>query len=184
MELDEFRKRVIRAEEDKHHFKVTNSNGTKEAWRWIKKNNWLNIGQPISERELGLIVKTINLALQDQLLDGKDVLFPNRMGRLEVRKFKAKLEYVDNKLVTTLPVDWNRTIQLWWEDEESYKLKRLVRYEASDRFSIYYNKEYANYANKTYYKFTPVRPFRIKLKNKIINGGFDALLLGKKNGLY
>lgn len=184
MELGEFRKKVIKAEEEKRHFKITNSNGTKEAWRWIKKNKWLNIGQPITELELGTIVKAINLTLQDQLLNGKDIIFPNKMGRLEIRKFKAKVEYKDNKLVTNLPVDWKRTIELWWEDKESRELKTLVRYEANDRFAIYFNKEFANFINKSFYKFIPVRTLKRKLKDKIINGGFDALLLGKKHELY
>ena len=184
MELDEFRKKVVKAEEKKHHFSVTNSNGTKEAWRWIKKNKWLNIGQPITELQLGTIIKAVNLTLQDQLLNGKDITFPNRMGRLEIRKFKAKIQYKDNKLVTNLPVDWKRTINLWWEDSESRELKTLVRYEDSERFAVYFNKEYANFANKSFYKFTPTRPLKKRLRDKIINGEFDALLLGKKNELY
>ena len=98
MELGEFRKKVLKAEEKKHHFKITNSNGIKEAWRWIKKNKWLDIGQPITELELGTIVKTINLTLRDQLLDGKDILLPHRMGRIEIRKFIAKVDKPANRL--------------------------------------------------------------------------------------
>lgn len=184
MELSEFRKKVLRAEEKKHHFNITNSNGTKEAWRWIKKNKWLDIGCPITELQFGKIIKAINLTLQDKLLEGKDVSFPNRMGRLEIRKFKAKIEYIDNKVVTTLPVNWKETLKLWWEDEEAHKNKTLVRHEGSDRFAIYFNREYANFANKSFYKFMPTRSFRKKLRDKIVNEGFDALLLGKKNELY
>lgn len=184
MELSEFRKKVLKAEEKKHHFKVTNSNGMKEAWRWIKKNKWLNIGQPITELELGTIVKSINLTLQDQLLDGKDVLFPNRMGRLEIRKFIAKKEIRDGKVITNLPVDWKRTIELWWEDEDCHELKTLVRYEASERFAFYYNKKYAHYTNQSFYRFIPTRHLRKRLKQQIMNGSFDALLLGKDNELY
>ena len=184
MELYEFRKRIVRAEEKKHHFKVTNSNGTKEAWRWIKKNKWLDLGQPITELQLGKIIKAINNTLQDQLLDGKDVTFPNRMGRLEIRKFQAKIEYTDNKVITNLPVDWKRTIELWWEDVESFDTKALVRYETLTRFAIYYNKSLANFENKSFYRFVPIRPLKKRLKDKIIHEGFDALLLGKSNELY
>lgn len=184
MELEKFRKRVLKVEEKKQHFKVTNSNGTKEAWRWIKKNKWLDIGQSISELELGTIVKTINLTLQDQLLNGKDVSLPNRMGRLEIRKYKAKLEYKDGKLVTNLPIDWKRTIELWWEDKDYFTSKTLVRFESLERFSFYYNKGYANFPNKSFYKFIPTRNLRKKLKQRITNGDFDALLLNKNNGIY
>ena len=184
MELKEFRKKVVKAEEKKHHFKVTNSNGTKEAWRWIKKRKWLNIGQPITEYQLGQIVKAINNTLQDQLLSGKDVTFPYRMGRLEVRKFKSKLEYRDGKVITNLPIDWKKTTELWWKDEESRNKKSLIRFEGIDRFTIYYNKGKAKYQNKSFYKFIPTRTLKKRLRNNITNGGYDALLLNRNNELY
>lgn len=184
MELSEFRKKVLKAEEKKHHFKITNSNGIKEAWRWIKKNKWLDIGQPITELELGTIVKTINATLQDQLLEGKDILLPHKMGRIEIRKFLAKIDYKDGKLVTNLPIDWKKTIDLWWEDEECCKSKTLIRYENIERFAIYYNKHFANFNNKSFYKFVPTRTLKKRLKQQIMSGRFDALLLSKNYELY
>lgn len=184
MELEEFRKRILKVDKKKGKFKVTGSHGTKEAWRWIKKNKWLNIGQPITEAEFGKIIKAINNTLQDQLINGRDINLPNRMGRLEVRKYNAKIEYKDNKVVTTLPIDWKRTIELWQEDEECHKAKTLVRFEGIERFSIYYNKGKANYNNKSFYRFIPTRPLKKKLKDKISNGGYDALLLAKNNEIY
>ena len=183
MNYNDFRKTVVKAE-GKHNFRVTNSNGTKEAWRWIKKNKWLNIGQPITERELGLIVKAINSTLQDQILQGKDANLPCRMGRLEIRKFESNVKLIDGKLVTNLPVNWEKTLHLWHEDEEAYKKRLLVRYEGRERFTIYYNKAPALYTNKTFYQFIPTRRFKKRLKHKILNEGLDALLLGKKNELY
>ena len=128
MDLKEFRKETLKLKGG-HKSLINNSNGTKEAWRWIKKNKWLNIGQPITEAQFGQIVKMINAELQDQLLKGKDVTFPNRMGRLEVRKYKSKLEIIDNKVVTNLPIDWKRTLELWWEDKEARNAKTMIRFE-------------------------------------------------------
>ena len=176
MNYIDFKVKVVNATDKKGHFTVTNSNGTKEAWRWIKKNKWLTIGQPITELELGTIVKAINLTLQDYLLEGKDVRLPNRMGRIEVRKFNDKVEYDNEKLITNLPVDWDRTVRLWWEDKEAYKNKTLVRYEARERFFIYFNKKYSHFINKEFYKFTPTRSFKIRFKDKILNGQIDAFL--------
>jgi hypothetical protein len=182
MSYSDFKKKIIKANEN-HNFTVTNSNGTKNAWRWIKKNKWLDIGQEVTEREFGLIIKAINQTLQDQLISGKDVTFPHRMGRLEIRKFKAAIEFRDGKLVTNLPVDWERTLKLWYEDSESHKAKTLVRYESPERFTIYYNRDKALYNNKSFYQFIPTRVIKRRLKDRIAAGNYDALLLGKKNGI-
>ena len=184
MDSEEFRKKLLKIHRKRRISKVTNSNGTKEAWRWIKKNKWLNIGQPITEREFGLIVKAINLDIQDRLLKGEDVVLPKRMGRLEIRKGNPTIEIKDGKIVTNLPIDWKSTTELWYEDNEAYKNKKLVRFESFETFIIYYNKEFANYENKSFYKFMPTRTFKIRLKNEIINKGFDALLLKSKNEVY
>ena len=183
MDYNDFRKLVIKAK-GTHKFKVTNSNGAKEAWRWIKKNKWLNIGCPITELQLGTIVKAINLTLQDQLLSGKDISFPNRMGGLELRKFKTSIKYKSNKIVTNLPVDWKTTLRLWWEDEESHRNKTLIRYENKDEFTIRFMRGSANFENKSFYEFISNRILKKRLKDKVINGEVDAPLLGKRHELY
>lgn len=180
----EFRKRLLKVEEKKGHFEVTNSYGTKEAWRWLKKNKWLDLDEPVTERQFGAIIKAINLTLRDQLLEGKDINLPHRMGRIEIRKFKAKMAIENGKLVTNLPPDWKRTIDLWEEDKEAREAKILVRYEGIERFTIHYDKNLANYNNKSYYRFIPVRPLKKELKERIVNGSIDAFLLQKKDEIY
>lgn len=168
----------------KHHFKVTNSNGIREAWRWIKKNKWLDIGQSITELELGKIIKTINNSLQDQLLEGRDIIFPHRMGRIEVRKYNTSVKFKNGKLVINKAINWKDTLQFWKEDKEAYKERILIRYDADEGFIIYYNRRPATYNNKIFYQFIPTRTFKKKLKQKILNEGFDAPLLKKKDELY
>ena len=180
---EEFRKRVIRGNEH-HTFEVTNSNGTKEAWRWLKKNRWLDLGQPVTEREFVIIIKTINLHLRDQLIQGKDIDLPHRMGRIEIRRFEAKLEFKDGKLITNLPVDWKRTLELWYEDESAKESKTLIRQENRTRYSIHYDRTKALYNNKAFYQFIPNRDVKVGLKENIINGGLDAFLLQRKNELH
>lgn len=183
MEYQEFRKRILKTN-SKHHYEITNSYWNKDAWRWIKKNKWLDIGQEVSERDFGKIIKAINKTLQDNLIAGKDVVFPHRMGMLEIRKYKVGVSIKDGKLKINLPIDFKRTLELWHEDEESYKNKKFVRHEAKEGFKIYYNKAKANYNNKSFYQFIPTRTIKIRLKNRILNGGRDALLLQKSYGIY
>ncbi len=178
MDYQEFRSEIIKNKGSRKH-KVTHSYGTKQAWRWIKKNKWLDIGQPISEREFGLIIKAIHKSLKDQLLNCLDIDFPHRMGRIELRKFSTWVGLKDGKILTNLPVDWNRTIELWFSDKESYEKKILVRREAQEGYKIRYDKGAATYDNKTFYEFIPNRELKQELKNKIKDGKIDAFLLQK-----
>lgn len=56
------------------------------------------------------------------------------MGRLELRKYDAKIYLKDNKVVTNLPIDWDKTLRLWYEDKESYDNRTLVRMEEKEVF--------------------------------------------------
>ena len=178
MDYQEFRLRVTRGNGTRTH-KATNSYGTKQAWRWLRKNKWLDLGQPITERQFGLIIKAIHKALKDQLLSCQDIDFPNRMGKIELRKFATKVEFKDGKLVTNLPVDFDKTIRLWYEDEEAHKNKTVVRFEAREGFKIRYDKSMANYNNKIFYEFLPNKELKRELSIKIKNGEIDAFLLAK-----
>jgi hypothetical protein len=42
---------------------------------------------------------------------------PHRLGRLEVRKNAASITIKDGKVKTNLPIDWDATLKLWFEDE-------------------------------------------------------------------
>lgn len=161
------------------NFKVRNSYGTKQAWRWIKKNKWLDIEQPISEHDFGIIVKSLNLALRDQLLEGHDIVLPLNMGKIELRKYNARIKFEDGKLKTNLPINWDRTLKLWYDDPESKANKTLVRQEPKQLFTIFYNKKRADYNNKSFYQFTPIREFRKELSTKIKNNEIDAFLMSE-----
>lgn len=178
MDYQEFRSKVIRNKEGRKH-RVTHSYGTKQAWRWIKKNKWLDIGQPVSEKEFGLIIKAIHKSLKDQLLNCQDINLPYRMGRIELRKFNTWIGLKNGKILTNLPIDWNRTIELWFDDEEAYRSKTLIRREAKEGYKIRYDKNIATYDNKTFYEFIPNRELKQELRTKIKNGEIDAFLLQK-----
>nr|DAU83974.1 MAG TPA: hypothetical protein [Crassvirales sp.] len=50
------------------------------------------------------------------------------MGTLEVRKIERNIRIgKDGEIITNLPIDWDSTLKLWYEDEESYKNKTIVR---------------------------------------------------------
>ena len=101
------------------------------------------------------------------------------MGKIELRKYKARIKYEDGKVVTNLPIDWKRTLQLWNEDDESRSNKTLIRRETKEVFRIIYNRQSANYNNKTFYQFSASRAVRQALSEKIKNNEIDAFLMGE-----
>lgn len=174
MNYQNFRLKVIKAK-GKKKFKVRNSYGTKQGWRWFKKNKWLG-GEPVTEKQFGTIIRSIDEYLLERLLEGHDVIFPHKMGKLELRKSPRRIEFKDGKLNTNLPVDWEKTLKLWHCDEKALNDKILIRKEYKEIFRIIYNKSSANYNNKVFYQFTPHRSVKKALSTKIENNEIDAFL--------
>lgn len=174
--LDEFIKHVKNVSNSRHH-SVKGSLGVYDAYKYIRKNKWFNIGRPLTEKEFYSIIRTVNNYLAEELNNGNDVNLPLRMGKIEVRKRKARISIVDGKIKTNLPIDWTATFKLWYEDEEAYKNKTLLRIEEKELFRVRYNKEKANYKNQMFYQFIPNREIKKQLKYNIKNKGLDAFIL-------
>ena len=174
--MDEFRRKVLKVDHSRNH-KVKNSIGVYDIYKHIRKNKWYDIGQPITEHQFYTIIRQVNNVLADNLLKGNDIVFPNKMGKLEVRKFEPIIRFDDNKLTVRLPIDWDRTLKLWSEDEEAYKERTLVKMEEKEIFKVCYNKTRADFQNKGFYQLQINRDLKIALKKKIKLGNFDAFLL-------
>lgn len=155
----------------KRKHKVLNSYGIEDYYRYYKANT---ADKPLSYKEYSTILKAINLAIQDDLVEGKDVVLPQRMGRIELRKKYNKCRIVKDKLKITNPVNWQATLKLWYEDEEARESKTIVRQTDKCTYRLYYNKAVANYTYKNYYKFSFNRTLKVRLKNKIDDTNMEA----------
>lgn len=155
-------------------YNITNSIGSYDAYKWIRKNKWLNIGRPLTEHEFYSIIRRVNNCLADSFLRGYDVKFPHKMGQLELRKYEARFNIEEGKVKTNLPIDWNRTLKLWYEDEEAYKKKTLVKMEEKEIYKVYYNKQLADYQNMVFYEFKVNRDLKKSIKQRIKEGKLDA----------
>lgn len=169
----DFRKKILKVNESRSH-KISGSLGVYDSYKWIRKNKWLNIERPLKEHEFYSIIRKVNEYLADNLLEGHDILLPHRMGRLELKKRLGINRIVNGKLVSNLPIDWDTTLKLWYEDEESYNNKTLIRLENDEIFKCYYNKNIADYTNKSFYQFSLNREIKLKLKQKIKRKELDA----------
>lgn len=171
-------KSVIQGLQNTRTHKVTNSLGSYDAYKYIRKNKWFNIGRPLTEHEFYQIIRRINNYLAEDLINGNDVIFPNRMGKLELRKRNA-LPIIDKNgnLKVTYAIDWDNTLKLWYEDEEAFNNKTLVKLPERNIFRIKYNKNTANYNNKSFMEFQVNRNIKVRLKQKIKNNEIDAFNL-------
>lgn len=175
--MDEFRKNVLKVDGPRRH-KVNNSNGVYDAYKFLRKNKWFDIGRPLKEHEFYSIVRQVNNLLVDNILHGQDIILPYRLGAIELRKYSSRVSIKDGKVRTNLPIDWDRTLKLWAEDEESYKERTLVKMEEKEIFKVYYNKRNANYENKSFYEFEVNRDVKRRLKQRIKEGLIDAFTYG------
>jgi hypothetical protein len=155
--------------------KVTNSFGVYDAYKHIRKNGWYDIGRPLKEGEFYKIVRGVNDGFAKMILNGDTVVFPSRMGKLELRKFEKGVSIVDGKLKITYPINWEETMKLWYADEQARKDKVLLRRENKYVYNVRYCKYDANYENKCFYEFTLNRDIKKELKKRINNGEIDTL---------
>lgn len=179
--LGEFKKRIKKVNQPRE-YKVRNSLGVYDSYKYYRKNKPDSKEYVLTESQYFAIIRKINLHLVDELLLGHDVKLPKSMGTIEIRKFDrgAKIGK-DGKIHTNLPIDWDKTLELWYNDKEALEEKILVRVEERESFQIYYNRELATYNNKSYYEFIPNRDLKIGIKKNIKKGVIkDAPYLGRK----
>lgn len=174
MDYKEFRSKLMKADTPKKS-KVRNSWGVYDAYKQIRKNGWYDIGRPLKEHEFYSIVRGINDLLAKEIVKGNTVKFPHNMGELELRKFKPEVKIVGGKLKIGYPINWDKTIKLWYKDEEARKNKTLLRYEPKYIYHIKYNRHLAMYKNQVFYEFDVNRFIKRALVKSINNGKTDTL---------
>ena len=86
---------------------------------------------------------------------------------------------VDKKgnIKITYAIDWDSTLKLWYDDEEAFNNKTLVKFPEKSIFRVKYNKSTANYENKSFMEFQVNRNIKTRLKQKIKNNEIDAFNL-------
>lgn len=178
MEFEEFIKDIKKVKKERHH-KVNNSYGSKDAFHYYRKIKPNDSKYVLTDCQYLAIIRDINNHLREFLINGNDVLLPERMGRLELRKRANKVKFVNGKLKTNLPINWDATLKLWFNNPISKQKKQLVRQESSDTFKVCYNKSKANYNNKSFYEFDANRELKLGLKKNIKLNKIDAFKYGE-----
>lgn len=173
MNYDEFLKTVKKVKNNRHH-KTTNSYGSKDAFRYYRKIKPTSSKYVLTDCQYLHIIRSINNRLREFLIEGKDIQLPEKMGRLELRKRASRISFIDDKIKTNLPIDWNATLKLWYDNPKCKDKKQLVRQENEETFSVYYNVRKANFNNKSFYEFFINRLIKKGLKQNIKSNKIDA----------
>lgn len=177
--LAEFKKR-IRNITCHHKHKIRNSLGIYDGYKWYRKNKPDNKKYILTESQYFAITRQVNNLIANEISRGNEVKLPYRMGFIEIRKYNKNIRISeDGKIITNLPIDWNKTLELWYTDKEAYDNKTLIRIEENEIYKIVWNKNICNFNNRCFYEFVPNKELRSKLKFNIKKGIVDALYIGR-----
>ena len=180
MTYEEFRKKVLRIGES-HTHEINNSYGVRDGYKYYRQIRPKQSKYVLKDSQYYSVIRSVNKLLAQNILQGAEVKFPHKMGGLELRKTNRGPSIKNGKIVVNYPIDWDKTIKLWSEDEEAHKNKTLIRIEEKEVFTVLYNKSIATYKNKTFYQFSVNRELRRSLKDIIKQNVIDAFQLWQNN---
>lgn len=178
MNYEDFLKKIKKVDGKRNHT-IKNSYGVRDAFLFYRKIRPKESKYVLTDCQYFKIIRLVNNKLKEQFLQGKDIVFPERMGKLELKKRPHYVYYKNDKLRISNPIDWQATLKLWYEDEEAFNKKILIREETKESFRVKYDRYNANYNNKAFYKFSVNRDLKVKLKELINNNKIDAFKDGE-----
>jgi hypothetical protein len=86
MEYTEFIDTIKNVKGSRTH-KISNSYGVYDAFKFYRKNKPNQSKFVLKESQYFAIIRNINESYSEQLLKGFDIEFPERMGKVELRKY-------------------------------------------------------------------------------------------------
>jgi len=148
--------------------KIINSYGVQTYFAYYRKIYSKNKKYVLTPTEYYKILRIVNKKLVEvTLLKGDSFKLPLNMGKIELLQYSIEPKINgDGKLIFKAPVDWNKTLELWYIDEEAKNDNLLLRSNNRVYIKTIYNKKKAIYKNKTAYKFTLNRDIK-KTVNKL-----------------
>lgn len=170
MDSKEFKNAILKRDQPREH-SIKNSYGVYDYFKYYRRTKPENKKYIMNDHKYYSIINSVNAKIVERLLEGQEFTFPLRMGKLIIceKKFEPTLDKEGN-LVYRAPIDWDSTLELWNEDEESFKNKTLVKMNPKTVIRIMYDKAGCTYKNKSYYVFQVNRQLKIDInevaKNK------------------
>ena len=178
--LKEFKEKIMRSSGTTVH-KITNSWGVYDAFKYYRKNKLKDKKYVLTESQYFAIIRKINTLYKEALLNDKDIIFPACMGGLYayIRERGAYFNK-EGKLIITRPIDWKETYNLWYNDNEAFENKTIVRKEIDKACGVTYSKYKAYYTNMSFYKFQVHQDIITKLNQNVRDGITTPIYIKKQ----
>lgn len=147
---------------------------TRDIFRTVRGTSLRGLG--IKEKEFCSIVNNINKKIADAILNGDLVKLPCSMGTLVPMQQETLYMNKHGKLVINRPVNWKATMELWNSDPQAKSENIRIRHDVDKRFKIIYSKKGANFRNKYYVKFKPIKSLREEFINRAVEGTISCYI--------
>jgi|TARA_R110002126_G_scaffold249043_1_gene391968 hypothetical protein len=134
----------------------------------------------VSPTKHSLILNKFNKEVSRMMLEEAfDFLLPHRIGTMRIKKYKPTLLKKNGELnIRHLSVDWKKTNEMWENDTEAKKLKKVVYYENNHSEGYNYRWYFSNYRslckNKSAYCFKPTRTNKRHLASLVKDPDFKG----------
>lgn len=157
----EFRARIL---------KVTSPRTSKPTRTYISKEIIRNVRKSdpkariVDEDTYSKLIRRVNELLVEDLLNFAKISFPYNMGDIVLYCKEGKLYEVDGKLVRTMPIKWEETLKLWYDNPKALEKHTLLRDLPKKIYKIKYDTKRVGFKNQQYYTFKPCRELKLKLK--------------------
>lgn len=132
-----------------------NTYDTRDYYRYFQKKYGRNI---ISEAEFGKILRAVNESYVEDLNADKFVVLPKSVGRMQVTYKYTGVKEVDGEIKVLRKKDWNKTVSLWYEDEEARANKTIVYHDSKRIRKPRYYKHRHSFKNQMFFIFLFARP--------------------------
>lgn len=124
------------------------------------------------------LVRMINEEMVEDLLAGKVVKLPHRMGSLSIRRKDRKVKMGDDgKPYVNTPIDWGATVRLWAEDADARSRKTLLHHESRHVYAVLWTKDNISYLSENRITFRVARPVKLRIKERLKDDDIDCLAM-------
>ena len=164
--------------------RVSNSYGVYDYFKFYRRNREKGSKWAISEKNYYALLRQVNQILATELIEKGKLELPYKMGVVEYRKLPYNVhQNKSGRYVSNAKVNWDKTFELWYNDEQAYKDKILIKHETDGIAKNLYIKNKADYPNKCFYTFIPQKEINVAFVKRRPNGFNDIPVMYTKREL-